>query len=98
MVSPVANVEHEAGAHVTGAQPSTASGAAAEKETIVPAEVGASATTDAGSVRTGGVVSTTVNVAETVRWFPALSLTSTEIVEAPTRAVSTRSQTPRTTS
>jgi hypothetical protein len=60
VVDPSANTEPDAGAHVTGSEPSTASDAVAVNATGAPLGPVASLTIGAGTVMTGGVVSTTV--------------------------------------
>src|SRR5213075_2007287 len=62
VVVPIGNVLPEAGAQVTGRGPSTRSDAVAADVTIAPAGEVAVAATPAGSVRVGGVRSTTVIV------------------------------------
>ncbi len=62
VVVAIGKVEPEAGAHVTGREPSTASLAVAVKLTTAPAELVACAVMLAGSVSTGRVVSCTVTV------------------------------------
>ena len=66
VVVPNGNVEPEAGKHVTGADPSTASFAEAVKITTAPEALVAFTVISAGKVKTGGVLSITVNV--TVTW------------------------------
>src|SRR5437868_734580 len=60
VVEPTGKVLPEAGEHVTGRLPPTASRAVAVKFTTAPEGDVASAVIDAGRLRTGGVVSATV--------------------------------------
>jgi hypothetical protein len=66
VVVPNGNIEPEAGKHVTGTGPSTASFAEAMKFTTAPETLVAFTVISAGKVKTGGVLSTTVSV--TVTW------------------------------
>jgi hypothetical protein len=72
--SPRANVEPEAGVHVTDTEPSIASDAEAVKVTIAPLAPLASTVMSAGTLRTGGALSSTVTVKVAVAVLPALSV------------------------
>ena len=77
----IANVEPEAGVHVTGTGPSTLSVAVTVKVTTAPDGLVASAVMLEGTVITGGVVSegggleiVRLNIADAGDMFPALSV------------------------
>ena len=74
VVVPSGNVEPEAGTHVTATEPSTKSLAEALKVAVAPPGPVASNRLSKGSVRLGGVVSTTVTVNVAVPVLPAPSV------------------------
>jgi len=82
-VVPRGNVEPDAGVHETGTVPSTMSVADALKETALPAGETASTTTSAGTVRLGGVLSTTVIVKDAEPVFPWASVATQVTVVVP---------------
>src|SRR5262249_23947545 len=83
VVVPGRNVDPEGGVHVNGREPSTRSIALAEKVTVVPARLVACAI-GAGSVSTGGVVSTTcITKAAFVGALPCASRAVHETVVLP---------------
>jgi hypothetical protein len=76
-------VEPEAGAQVTGTEPSTRSKAEAEKMTTAPPGLVTCTVTSDGSVNFGGVLSATVTLKEAEPTLPALSVTEHDTVVEP---------------
>jgi hypothetical protein len=87
VVVPTANVEPEAGLHVTAVEPSTMSVADAENATAAPAGLVASTVLFDGSVNTGAVVSETVMSNEPDDVLPCASVDEHVTVVVPTANV-----------
>jgi hypothetical protein len=83
VVVPDGNVEPEAGAQVTGTEPSTRSEAEAENVTTAPPGLVACTVISDGSVNAGGVVSTTVTLKEAEPVLPALSVAEQDTLVEP---------------
>jgi hypothetical protein len=83
VVVPTGKVEPEAGVQVTGTEPSTASVAEAVNVTTAPLELVACTVIFDGSVKVGGVLSTTVTVKLPDALLPALSVAEQETVVVP---------------
>ena len=86
-VTPIGNVDPEAGAQATGLGPSTRSTADAAKVTTAPAGPVASPPAAAGTVSAGTVVSTTCTVNEALPELPAASSAVHDTVVVPTGKV-----------
>jgi hypothetical protein len=74
VVVPSGNVEPEAGVHVTGTEPSTGSEAEAVNLTTAPLALVAGTVMSDGSVKVGGVLSTTFTLNDAEPVLPALSV------------------------
>jgi len=83
VVVPKGNIEPDNGAQVTGTDPSTTLDAEAANVTIAPAGPVAFTVMSPGSVRTGGVLFSTVTVKEPVAVLPALSDAEQDTVVVP---------------
>jgi hypothetical protein len=84
VVAPIGNIDPDAGLHVTGRGPSTASDAEAENVTAAPAALEAGVLMFAGTVTVGGCASVTVTRNVAVPVLPAVSVAEQVTVVAPT--------------